>query len=336
MRNYICLLLALLAIFSHSRAEAAELEDLYSIAPQAFQLRDVSGCPAGYTNCDMFGCVQNSTCPDVCSQRTSANCAFSMNGVGCKWMYNTCVQDIQCSVGASGECSEGCQGCGAFQCIVDGLQCPTPCTVRPQALCGTSMLYNGFGCAWIGNGCLTWDFINGAPVAYNEPEPSQGQLSTTTFTVTQTHTLTPTFTPKSSSTSSSTTSSTASTSISQHSTTSHSSTSLSSSDESSTEEPPLSDEHSESSSKSTSSQSESNESPDKTATKGTSVPVIIGIVILVIGLIGLISWGALYMLTKDKVNFNPPPRAVYTLAKNDGNQPPNFGDTYNYNGDWRD
>ncbi|KAJ2664934.1 hypothetical protein IWW48_000548 [Coemansia sp. RSA 1200] len=296
----------------------------------------VAGCPAGYTNCATFGCIQGTECPATCSERRdAASCAVSVNGIGCKWMYNTCVQDIQCSVDPTGTCSEGCRGCGEFQCIIQGLTCPTPCAVRPMSKCNTVPFYNGLACAWIGNTCVTWNAIRNSPVAATALQPTEGQLSTTTVTVEVLHTIDNDYptddlitdTPPSSATPTPSSSANDNDNIllSSESSSSEYEEEVSSSaeEESSSSEEPSEDtaeseistddttalpEEEESSSselplydEAASENSNSNNShTGTTQTKKTNTITIVVIIIAAFCLIGLVSWAGLYMFTKNK------------------------------------
>ncbi|KAJ1647471.1 hypothetical protein LPJ64_001134 [Coemansia asiatica] len=137
-------------------------------------------CASGYTHCEYFGCIQGTQCPSPCSKRKTPNsCIFNINGKGCRWTSNTCIQDIQCPISSSGECPEGCQGCGPFQCIVNGLLCPTPCEKRTRDTCGSEMMVNGIGCVWNNEKCVLWDAVNVELLAGNQAVARQyrGEVS---------------------------------------------------------------------------------------------------------------------------------------------------------------
>ncbi|KAJ1665415.1 hypothetical protein IW140_003384 [Coemansia sp. RSA 1813] len=285
-----------------------------SPVPRGIYMRQVAGCPAGYTNCDMFGCIEGTACPDTCSKRQSADtCAVSVNGNGCKWTYNTCVQDIQCFVNSTGGCSSGCKGCGEFQCIIEGLTCPTPCSLRSQDKCNTAAFYNGLGCSWIGNECVTWNFVANAPLAGNVIQATEGQVLTSTVTVDIIDTVTPSYSSTAelsssttSSTATSTSTSTTSKSSSHRTKTKHSpstsSEESSSSEKESSSEIPTSSEPTPSEEPSESPSSDITHIEEKPKSKGLSVAVIVVIVIVALGLVGLISWIGLYRFTKNKSN----------------------------------
>ncbi|KAJ2856087.1 hypothetical protein GGI22_003922, partial [Coemansia erecta] len=200
----------------------------------------------------------------------------------------------------------GCKGCGEFLCIIDKLTCPTPCSLRSKSQCNTAEFYNGLGCSWIGNECVTWNFITNAPLAKNIVQPTDGQVTTATVTVDIVDIVTISHSPTSTSTSSSTSTTTSSTtshsSISRLSivwpSTTHKSSSEPTSAEPTSHEPTSSE---------SSSSAEPSESPsddglgglDKKP-KGMSAAVIVVIVLVVLGLTGLISWIALYRITKNK------------------------------------
>ncbi|KAJ2908161.1 hypothetical protein GGI21_003162 [Coemansia aciculifera] len=265
-------------------------------------------CSPGFTYCPNFGCLQVTQCPVVCSVRMNEpSCTGSINGQGCKWVSNTCVQDIQCPVSANGECPTGCQGCGVFQCINQGLQCPVKCPLLPQAGCGKAPITNGLGCAWVGGQCVVWDAVNGAVLGpgrlvanqYVTPvlSPSESSMlfppsvvsSTTSSTTTTTSSyssiyVTPTPTPIMPSSSSTSTSSTSTSS---------------------------------SSSESPSSTPEADAQDQAADGKGMSSSGKAAIVILMLGIAGLISWGGLYYFTRDKVNFHHPSSSQNAAA--DGN-----------------
>ncbi|KAJ2453685.1 hypothetical protein EV183_002089 [Coemansia sp. RSA 2336] len=278
---------------------------------QSLAERAVGGCPAGYTNCEVFGCMEGSDCPQTCSDRGDASsCSFSVNGVGCKWSLDKCIQDLQCNVGTDGSCPDGCQGCGVFQCINLELKCPVPCKYREQDACNTDEMYNGIGCAWNNNRCITWDVINAMPldgdmVAATEdlsPVPStaveEPESSSTSETTSTSSSEEPSEEPSSSESSSEEPSSESS---------SEESSSESSSEESSTEESSSSEEPTEESSEASSEEptEEDSSSTDEAAgtsdeSSGPNLPVIIGIGAGVLLLIGLISWAVLWYCTKKK------------------------------------
>ncbi|KAJ1875564.1 hypothetical protein LPJ55_000557 [Coemansia sp. RSA 990] len=284
-------------------------------ATQALAARAVGGCPAGFTNCDVFGCIEGSDCPQTCADRgDSSSCSFSVNGVGCKWSLDKCVQDLQCSVGSDGSCPAGCQGCGAFQCINVELKCPVPCKYREQPACNTDEMYNGIGCAWNNNRCITWDVINAMPLgadmvaaaedlspvpstAAEEPEPEPSSASETASSSAS----------EPSSESSEPSSSEPSSEESSSESSSESSTPESSTPESPSSEEPSSEEPAEESSEESSEEPADGESSstDEAAgasdeSSGPNLPVIIGIGAGVLLLIGLISWAVLWYCTKKK------------------------------------
>ncbi|KAJ2851549.1 hypothetical protein IWW36_001033 [Coemansia brasiliensis] len=272
--------------------------------------RAVGGCPAGYTNCEVFGCMEGSDCPQTCSDRTdSSSCSFSVNGVGCKWSLDKCIQDLQCNVGADGSCPDGCQGCGVFQCINLELKCPVPCKYREQEACNTDEMYNGIGCAWNNNRCITWDVINAMPLdgdmiaatedlspvpstAVEEPESSSSETSSSETSSSETSSSESSEEPSSSSSEESSSSSEESSS---EESSSEESSSEESSEESSSEEPT---EEESSDAEESSSSDEAAGTSDKSS--GPNLPVIIGIGAGVLILIGLISWGVLWYCTKKK------------------------------------
>ncbi|KAJ2549242.1 hypothetical protein EV175_004519 [Coemansia sp. RSA 1933] len=312
-----------------------ELGPLYPAVPQDLFARDVAGCPAGYTNCAQFGCIEGTSCPETCDTRqNSTTCPVSINGNGCKWTYDMCVQDIQCSVNATGACSEGCKGCGEFLCIIDKLTCPTPCALRSQSQCNTAEFYNGLGCAWIGNECLTWNFITNAPLANNIVQPTDGQLTTATVTVdiidtvTLSHSSTsmPTSTSTTTSSTSTTTKSKTHVSIPKPTTVFATVTLIESPSSTPTSSEPT---HSESSSSAEPSESPIDDTLDtEDKPKKMSIGVIIAIVLIVLGLIGLISWIALYRITKDKGG-QVSPRSYAQAGLMPSNQLPMFNNNYN-------
>ncbi|PIA15796.1 hypothetical protein COEREDRAFT_87546 [Coemansia reversa NRRL 1564] len=282
--------------------------------------RDVAGCPAGYTNCENFGCIEGSDCPKTCSKRDLKTCSFSVNGVGCKWETNVCVQDVQCPINNKGSCPKGCSGCGQFQCINAELKCPVPCKERERDDCRTSALYNGIGCVWNENECIAWDVINAMPLDKNQIKANED--------------LSP-FANSNISDSDSESSSTSTEEPSETSSEDPSSESSETSSETSSEEPTdeTTQDSSETDSKTNTSESDTNdaeteetdtEEPDTDEDPDTSddessgegaaaaeknsgsskVPMYIGIAAGVLVLIGLISWGALYYFSKKKKKNN--------------------------------
>ncbi|KAJ1801422.1 hypothetical protein LPJ59_000304 [Coemansia sp. RSA 2399] len=302
-------LLAFILLLAQAFCEPdGELGALLPMAPRELAMRDVAGCPAGFTNCDLFGCIEGTSCPETCDARQNVStCPVNVNGNGCKWTYDTCVQDIQCSVNATGACSEGCRGCGEFLCIIEQLTCPTACSLRSKSQCNTAEFYNGLGCSWIGNECVTWNFITNAPLAGNIVQPTDGQVTTATVTVDIVDVVT--ISQSSTSTSTSSTTSTTTSTTTSHSSMSRQSIYWASTTHKSSSEEPTSSEptSSEPSSSESSSSAKPSESPSDDGLggidekpKGMSVGVIVVIVLVVLGLIGLISWIALYRITKNK------------------------------------
>ncbi|KAJ2346001.1 hypothetical protein IWW50_001961 [Coemansia erecta] len=301
--------------------------------------RAVGGCPAGYSNCEVFGCIEGpeSNCPQPCASRSDAtSCSFSTNGVGCRWSSNKCVQDIQCSVGMDGSCPDGCQGCGIFQCINLELECPVSCKYRDQSGCQTNELYNGIGCAWNNNRCITWDVINAMPLdagqvaatedlspipssvlaaeseasaaseaAASEAAASEAAASEAAASEASASEAAASEAAAAAAASSSEepTSSESSESSESSSESSESSETSESSEEPSTEEPESSSSDFEAAG--LASDVESSSSSDDTAESnekksGLSMPLIIGLAVGAILLIGAISWGVLCYCTKKK------------------------------------
>ncbi|KAJ2700858.1 hypothetical protein H4R19_005444 [Coemansia spiralis] len=285
--------------------------------------RAVGGCPAGFTNCDVFGCIQGDSCPQPCSKRGDrTSCAYSLNGVGCKWTANKCITDVQCNIAPDGSCPVGCQGCGTFQCISADLKCPVPCKYRQQGDCNTSQLYNGIGCAWNKNKCLSWDVINAMPLdaaeivaiqdlspvpsgAVTDPKPQQSESESSKSK--------PPYSRSSESESSESSES------SSHAKPTHSESESSESHSESKSESKSesrSESHSASRSESRSESplptahkpgngadhlsSESSSEGEGTTTGGISTPMLIAIIVGVLIVIGLISWAGLRHFTKKK------------------------------------
>ncbi|KAJ2747511.1 hypothetical protein GGI20_000500 [Coemansia sp. BCRC 34301] len=241
------------------------------------------GCDPGFTLCPTFGCVQGMQCPSACSARMSAlACTGSVNGFGCKWVSDTCVEDRQCPVAADGTCPSGCQGCGVFQCINQGLQCPVKCPLLPQGGCGKAPTVNGLGCAWIAGQCTVWDAINGGVLG-------AGRIAASQY-------VTPVLSPQESAklfppiltTSSSAFVVTPTPTLVDLAVSSPQPSSLPSSSPTPTPTP----------------EKDPQQVPEGSA--GMSSSGKAAIAILVLAIIGLISWGSLYYLTRDKANFHQP------------------------------
>ncbi|KAJ1983344.1 hypothetical protein H4R34_001330 [Dimargaris verticillata] len=140
-------------------------------------------CPQGQLLCDFFGCVPGSTCPDQCNARGAGECGFSINGKGCRWQGNSCIQDIQCGLPVDGKCSVGCIPCGNYGCAPAGMTCPTPCAgiADPNQCNGASPL-NGRGCRWQDNSCVLFDettnnFATASSVSYHSTATSSDSAS---------------------------------------------------------------------------------------------------------------------------------------------------------------
>ncbi|KAJ2254992.1 hypothetical protein GGI13_001849 [Coemansia sp. RSA 455] len=248
-------------------------------------------CDTGYTNCPVFGCIQGTQCPAPCLQRTtSLACTGSVNGKGCKWVSNTCVEDRQCPISSTGSCGTGCQGCGVFQCINQGLQCPVKCERLGQSSCGKGATVNGIGCAWMSGVCVAWDVIRGgmvgpgatSAVEYMEPLLSPEESARLFASATIKPTLTPTPTPIPTPIPTSTTTTTKS------------------------ESPMVTSSTSSSPSPSPTSGSDTQNPDASTTSKGMSSSGKAALVILIMAIAGLMSWGGLYYFTRDKVNFHRP------------------------------
>ncbi|KAJ1977119.1 hypothetical protein H4R35_002425 [Dimargaris xerosporica] len=115
-------------------------------------------CPRGQLLCDFFGCVPGTTCPDQCNARGAGECGFSVNGKGCRWEANSCIQDISCGLPVDGECAAECIPCANFGCAPAGLTCPTPCEgIADPNQCNGARSLNSRGCRWQGNSCVLFD-----------------------------------------------------------------------------------------------------------------------------------------------------------------------------------
>ncbi|KAJ2485685.1 hypothetical protein IWW37_005868 [Coemansia sp. RSA 2050] len=193
-----------------------------------------------------------------------------------------------------GSCPAGCQGCGVFQCITQGLQCPVKCERLGQGGCGKAAPVNGLGCAWVSGACVAWDIVRGGVVGpgmvraveYVEPVLSPEESSR----------LFPASSPSLLPTSTSTTSTIMSepqtpTSPSSSPSPSPSASSPESSPESSPSPTPDTDA----------------QKPDPAkSSRGMSSFGKMALAIVIMAIIGLISWGGLYYFTRDKANFRPP------------------------------
>ncbi|KAJ2509339.1 hypothetical protein IWW47_000037 [Coemansia sp. RSA 2052] len=259
-----------------------------NVISQPTNVANSGACDSGSILCPVFGCVQGTQCPLACSARISAlTCTGSINGHGCKWVSNTCVEDRQCQIAANGTCPTGCQGCGVFQCVNQGLQCPVMCPLLPQAGCGKAATVNGLGCAWVAGQCVVWDAINGGMLGAGRIIAAQ--YVPPVLSPAESAKLFPPLVP----TTTTTSSTTSSTLLSVTPTLTLISSSVSSSQPSA-------------SPTTLAPEKDSQQVPGGKKPKGMSSGAKAVLVILVMAICDLLSWCALYYLTRDKVNFHQP------------------------------
>ncbi|KAI8325713.1 hypothetical protein GQ54DRAFT_295293 [Martensiomyces pterosporus] len=318
------------ALANQARGSALlSTHNYYQRNATALAVRDTAaagGCQPGFINCPVFGCIQGSACPQDCTSRKDiSSCAVSINGKGCAWISETCVQNVQCPINAAGQCPDGCQGCGEFQCINIGLQCPRSCASRSVNECNTLALYNGVGCGWNGSKCIPWDPINNIPIPATHVTATQYVLTTSgaaTAVPTQqapsptpvpppsTTTAAPVSQPQSTTAAASVTTATTTTSIASSTpapTTSASSTpsSLGSSSDSQSFFSSLDEGFSSSATDGSTLEASNGNSGITARHSGLGAGPIVAIVICSLAAVGLISWVVLYQMTKSKTRFQP-------------------------------